>query len=223
RLGADAQVGMALYSGRLSYADALMATVRTDRADGLFTTVVADEHGVALGLVYSSRESVAEAIKTRSGVYWSRSRNSLWRKGATSGNQQALVKIDVDCDRDALRFTVRQTGDGFCHLGDRTCWGDEHSLGALERMVRARRHTAPEGSYTKRLFDDSELLGKKIREEAQELVDAQTHDEIVWEAADVIYFTFVRMAAAGVSLEDVEKELARRTLKVRRRGGDAKE
>ncbi|MEM6730877.1 MAG: phosphoribosyl-ATP diphosphatase [Myxococcota bacterium] len=222
RLGVDAQVGMALYSGRLSYSDAVLAPLRTDRNDGLFPTVVVDEHGVAIGLVYSSRESVAEAMETGRGVYWSRSRQSLWRKGESSGNTQELVRIDIDCDRDALRFTVRQTGEGFCHLKRRTCWGEEQSMGALDRLVNERRARAPEGSYTKRLFEDPELLGKKILEEAQELIDARTQDEITWEAADVIYFTMVRMAAAGVSLEDVEKELARRNLRVRRRGGDAK-
>ncbi len=223
RLGADAQVGMALYSGRLSYADAVLAPLRTDRDDGLFPTVVVDEHGVALGLVYSSRESVTEAMKGRRGVFWSRSRGALWRKGESSGNVQELLRLDVDCDRDALRFTVRQSGEGFCHLSTRTCWGEEHALGALDRLVHERKASAPAGSYTKRLFEDPELLGKKIREESQELCDAHSPDDVAWEAADLIYFTLVRMAAAGVKLEDVERELARRSLKVTRRKGDAKE
>lgn len=223
RMGADAQVGMALYSGRLAYADAVLAPLRTDRDDGLFPTVVVDEHGVALGLVYSSRESVAEAMKTRRGVYWSRSRGALWRKGESSGNVQELLRIELDCDRDALRFTVRQRGEGFCHLSTRTCWGEEHALGALDRLVTERRASAPPGSYTHRLFEDAELLGKKLCEEAGELIAAQTADEVTWEAADLIYFTLVRMAAAGVKLEDVERELARRSLKVTRRKGDAKE
>ncbi|MEO1173714.1 MAG: HisA/HisF-related TIM barrel protein, partial [Myxococcota bacterium] len=171
RMDVDAQVGMALYSGRLSYADAVMAPLRTDRPDGLWPTVVVDERGVALGLVYSNRESVTEAIKTHRGVYWSRSRSSLWKKGESSGNVQELIRLDIDCDRDALRFTVRQTGAGFCHLQRRTCWGGEDGLGALDRLLDERKRTAPAGSYTKRLFEDPSLLAKKILEEAQELVD----------------------------------------------------
>lgn len=222
RMGVDAQVGMALYSGRLSYADAVMAPFRSDRPDGLWPTVVVDERGVALGLVYSNRESVAEAMKSHRGVYWSRSRNSLWKKGESSGNAQELVRIDVDCDRDALKFTVRQTGAGFCHLQRRTCWGSEDALGALDRLLDERKRTAPAGSYTKRLFDEPGLLAKKILEEAQELVDAKESAEVTWEAADVIYFTLVRAAAAGLRLEDIERELHGRNLKVSRRGGDAK-
>ncbi|MEO1481596.1 MAG: phosphoribosyl-ATP diphosphatase [Myxococcota bacterium] len=222
RMDVDAQVGMALYSGRLSYADAVMAPLRTDRPDGLWPTVVVDERGVALGLVYSNRESVTEAIKTHRGVYWSRSRSSLWKKGESSGNVQELIRLDIDCDRDALRFTVRQTGAGFCHLQRRTCWGGEDGLGALDRLLDERKRTAPAGSYTKRLFEDPSLLAKKILEEAQELVDAKNAAEITWEAADVIYFTLVRAAAAGLRLEDIERELHARNLRVRRRGGDAK-
>ncbi|KUF94888.1 hypothetical protein AM588_10004962 [Phytophthora nicotianae] len=90
--------------------------LRTDRPDGLFTTVVADEAGVALGLVYSSAESIVAAVSSGRGVYYSRSRGGLWKKGESSGNAQKLIKIDMDCDSDALRFTVNQTGAGFCHL-----------------------------------------------------------------------------------------------------------
>lgn len=222
RMGVDAQVGMALYSGRLSYADAVMAPMRSDRPDGLWPTVVVDERGVALGLVYSNPESVTEAIKSRRGVYWSRSRGGLWKKGDLSGNVQELIRLDLDCDRDALRFTVRQTGEGFCHLRQRTCWGEDHALGALDRLLHDRLTHAPEGSYSRRLFDDAELLAKKIVEEAQELVDAETPNDVRWEAADLIYFSLVRALGAGVRLENIERELHERSLKVRRRGGDAK-
>lgn len=92
-------------------ADSFVACLVTDRSDGLFATVVVDEQGVALGLAYSSQESIREAVRTRQGVYHSRSRG-LWYKGLTSGATQMLYRIDVDCDKDALRFTVHQNEPG---------------------------------------------------------------------------------------------------------------
>lgn len=122
-LGSDAQVGMALYTGRLDLADAIAAPLKSDRPDGLFATVVCDRRGTALGLAWSDRESLRRAVETRRGVYRSRSRG-LWVKGETSGCTQDLLRIDLDCDRDALRFLVRQHGSGFCHKKTWTCWGD---------------------------------------------------------------------------------------------------
>ena len=124
RLGFDAQVGMALYSGRLGLSEGFAAPLVSDRPDGLWPTVVVDERGVALGLCWSNAASLEQAIETGTGVYWSRKRG-LWRKGETSGCVQTLLRVDVDCDRDALRFTVRQSGAGFCHLETRSCWGSD--------------------------------------------------------------------------------------------------
>jgi len=188
-------------------ADAPLAFVkclRTDRPDGLFTTVVADRAGVALGLVYSSEESVLAAIESGRGVYYSRSRGGLWKKGESSGNAQTLVQLDMDCDSDALRFTVDQAGAGFCHLNTRTCWGEAGGLRALQAMLTSRLEDAPEGSYTKRLFSDPQLLRNKLVEEAQELAEAETVPDVAGEAADVFYFAMVRCIAAGATLEDVE-------------------
>jgi len=220
RLGADAQVGMALYTGAISLADAVTAPLVSERADGLWPTVVVDEAGVALGLVWSSPESIRQAVETRQGVYQSRSRG-LWVKGATSGATQELLRVDADCDRDTLRFTVRQHGSGFCHTGDRTCWGADHGLGRLQRRIL----TAGEdpGSNTQRLLDDPELLSAKIREEADELAETGQHERVVAEAADLLYFLLVKTAAAGVSLEEVENELDRRERRVTRRPMNAKE
>src|ERR687892_769919 len=106
-LGCEAQVGMALYTGRLGLAEAYAAPLRSDRPDGLWPTVVVDEREVALGLCYSDLESLRAALEGRRGVYHSRSRG-LWAKGETSGAIQELLRVDADCDRDALRFTVRQ-------------------------------------------------------------------------------------------------------------------
>ncbi len=222
RLGADAQIGMALYSGKLDLADAIVAPMISDRPDGLWPTVVVDEQGRALGLCYSNARSVREAVKARRGIYWSRSRNSLWIKGETSGAQQELLNIGLDCDRDALRFTVRQSGAGFCHEDTWTCWGEDRGLAGLARRLRDRADIAPEGSYTKRVLEDPKLLRAKLIEEARELGAARGTDQVVWEAADVFYFTLVALARNGVPLADVEAELDRRALKVVRRRGDMK-
>jgi phosphoribosylformimino-5-aminoimidazole carboxamide ribotide isomerase len=221
RLGADAQVGMAIYTGKLDLGDAIAAPFRSDRPDGLWPTVVTDERGAALGLVYSDAASVREAVKTGRGVYHSRKRG-LWVKGESSGQIQELLRVTPDCDRDALRFTVRQHGSGFCHTGTRSCWGDDAGLSKLLRLVEQRRQDAPAGSYTRRLFEDADLLGAKLVEEAGELAEATSPEDVTWEAADVLYFTACAMARAGVSMEQVEAELDRRALKLTRRKGDAK-
>ncbi len=217
RLGADAQVGMALYTGRLDLADAIAAPLRSDRPDGLFPTVVADERGIALGLAWSSRDSLREAVRRRAGVYQSRSRG-LWVKGETSGSTQELLRIDLDCDRDALRFLVRQRGPGFCHLERFSCFGEAEGLARLEATLAARAAAPPEGSYTARLLADPGLLAAKLREEADELARAEGREDVVWEAADLLYFALVKLAAAGVRLAEVERHLDRRARKVTRRG-----
>lgn len=220
-LGADAQVGMALYSGRFSIADATWACLTSDRPDGLVPTTVCDTEGRLLGLAWSSAESLAVALNEGVGCYWSRKRG-LWRKGATSGATQRLLRVDADCDRDALRFTVAQSGAGFCHLDTATCFGVHRGIAATESVIHARLRDAPAGSYTARLRDDPALLGAKLREEADELALAGPRDEVVREAADLLYFTLTRLAAAGADLSDVGAELEARRRKVTRRPGDAK-
>lgn len=219
--GVHAQVGMALYKGFMKLADAIVAPLNSDRADGLWPTIVTDTSGVALGLCYSNLESVREAVRLRQGVYHSRKRG-LWVKGATSGATQRLLAIDLDCDADALRFTVEQQAPGFCHLDTHTCFGPARGITALEHTLAARKLDAPQGSYTKRLFEDSELLHAKILEEAHELTQAQTPEDVAWEAADVVYFTMVACARAGVQWADVEAQLDARSLNVTRRPGLAK-
>ncbi len=221
RLGADAQVGMALYSGRLGLAEAFAGPLKSDRPDGLWPTVVCDERGVALGMAYSDLESLNEAIETGRGAYHSRKRG-LWVKGLSSGATQALLRVDADCDRDTLRFVVRQTEPGFCHEDTWTCWGPSGGLGGLERTLRRRLGEAPEGSYTRRLLEDPELLRKKLAEEAGELAEAEEPAEVAWETADVIYFAMVAMVRGGASLAEVEAMLDARSRKVTRRKGDAK-
>ena len=221
RMGADAQIGMALYSGRMDLADGITAPLISDRSDGMWPTVVVDEQGVALGLAWSDADSVREAVRLKRGVYRSRKRG-LWIKGETSGDVQQLMEVGLDCDRDALRFVVKQDGGGFCHKGTRSCWGDDQGLTNLTRRIVERIDDAPKGSYTRRLMEDPKLLAAKLAEEAGELAAAVGAGEVAHEAADVIYFALVAMVRAGVTLTDVERELDGRALKVTRRPGDAK-
>jgi phosphoribosyl-ATP pyrophosphohydrolase len=217
RLGCDAQVGMALYTDRLPLAEAFAAPLKSDRPDGLWSTVVVDERGTALGLCHSDLDSLRAALDRGEGVYHSRTRG-LWVKGATSGAVQELLWVAADCDRDCLRFTVRQQPPGFCHLATRTCWGSDRGLGALARLLAERKAAAPAGSYTARLLADPALLGAKLREEAAELAGAEARDHVIHEAADVLYFTLTTLARHGVDLAEVEAALDRRALKVTRRG-----
>ena len=220
-LGIDVQIGMALYTGAIPLADGFLAPLLAKDPEGPWPTVVCDENGVALGLVHSDLESVRHALDTMTGTYHSR-RRGLWEKGRTSGNVQELLRIDLDCDRDALRFTVRQSGAGFCHRETRTCWGEDHGVPRLGRRLRARLQNAPTGSYTRRLLDDPDLLAAKLEEEARELADARDRDHVIAEAADLTYFTQVALARAGADHADVGRALDRREWKVKRRKGDAK-
>ncbi|KAJ2059223.1 trifunctional histidinol dehydrogenase [Coemansia sp. S146] len=210
-------------TGRLELGAALMAAcgLSSDRTDGLVTTVVVDEQRACLGVAYSNGASLAAALASGDGVYWSRKRG-LWHKGLTSGATQALVGVSVDCDADALCFRVRQQSPGFCHRQTNSCFGPAAGLTRLAQTVADRRFNAPEGSYTRRLFDDSALLRAKIVEEAGELADATDPADVAFEAADLLYFAMVKCAAHGVSLADVERSLNRKHLKVVRRPGNAK-
>ena len=193
---------------------------KSDREDKLLPTVVCDERGTALGLVYSSEDSVGESLRTQTGVYQSRKRG-LWYKGATSGDTQELVRVSMDCDNDALKFVVKQKGR-FCHLDQFGCFGDLKGISKLEQTLLSRKESAPEGSYTKRLFTDDKLLRAKIMEEAQELCDAKTPEDVAFEAADLIYFALTKAVSAGVNVADIERNLDAKSLKVKRRPGNAK-
>jgi len=217
RIGADAQVGMALYAGKLSLGDAVAAPLAKPLPGDVWPTVVCDEAGHTLGLVWSTRESLARAVAERRGIYWSRSRQSLWAKGETSGNTQQLLRVDLDCDRDALRFTVRQAGAGFCHLNRRSCWQSEFDLADLERTLADRMARPATGAGTSQLLADPALLAAKLREEADELARAESSEDVVRETADVFYMALVALARGGGTLAEVRAELARRHGAVSRR------
>ena len=254
-LGADAQVGMALYTNRMSLGEAVGAPLVKAIDGRLWPTVVCDEEGHALGLVWSTRESLEAAVRERRGIYWSRSRDSLWVKGETSGATQELLRVELDCDRDALRFVVRQQGSGFCHTGTQGCWPTPFTLSTLSDVIKRRGQEAPEGSGTAKLMGDPALLASKLREETEELIkalqpddpgsghadsdDARTEvsmerandskeqaperaNDVTHEAADLLYFTLVAAASRGASVDALRQELARRSLRVRRRPMTAK-
>ena len=142
-IGADAQVGMALYTGKLDLADAIMAplvaTARTASGRPWSSTSAAWRWASSTRPAIGPRGGAAGT-----GVYQSRSRG-LWVKGETSGAVQELLRIDLDCDRDSPRFVVRQSGPGFCHLDTRTCWGEDAGLGHWRARWPAPRATAPAG------------------------------------------------------------------------------
>ncbi|KAJ6779976.1 hypothetical protein PWT90_03354 [Aphanocladium album] len=207
-------------NSKLLLSKVLSSHWKSDRPDGLVPTVVTDESGISLGLAYTSEESILEALRTQTGVYQSRKRG-LWIKGATSGDTQELIRIALDCDNDTLKFVVKQKGR-FCHLQQFGCFGNLGGIAALEQTLVSRKESAPEGSYTARLFSDEKLLRAKIMEEAEELCDAKTQEEVAFEAADLIYFALTKAVSAGVSLADVQANLDAKSLKVKRRPGNAK-
>ncbi|KAG9218963.1 hypothetical protein CCMSSC00406_0001373 [Pleurotus cornucopiae] len=206
---------------QINISDAFTAPITSDRKDGLFPTVVCDETGHSLGLVYSSVNSIKESIVTGKGVYQSR-KHGLWRKGETSGATQDVVSIRLDCDSDSLEFKVVQHGAGFCHLERQSCFGAVSGIAALENTLLSRLESAPEGSYTSRLFNDPGLLRSKIMEEANELCQAESSEDIAFEAADLFYFALTKCVAAGVSFADIERSLDHKAKKVVRRLGNAK-
>ncbi|KAF5857693.1 trifunctional histidinol dehydrogenase [Aspergillus alliaceus] len=207
--------------GKIVASSLIAARAVVDQNNGLYATTVTDERGTCLGLVWSSDESIAEALRTGTGVYQSRKRG-LWYKGQSSGDVQELIRVGFDCDSDCLVFVVNQIGRGFCHLGTARCFGPYNGLSRLQKTLQARKADAPKGSYTARLFNEPKLIQAKIMEEADELCRASTKEEIASEAADLLYFALTRCVAAGVSLEDVERNLDLKNLKVKRRKGDAK-
>lgn len=226
-------------AGKVSIGKVFTSTLTTDRPDGLFTTLITSTApaNTALGVVYSLKASIEAAIKEQVGVYQSRKRTEeLWYKGKTSGATQKLVTLLQDCDNDVVKFVVEpREGFGFCHLSKNyTCFHDHElygeftgsGLSKLDTTLAERLVSAPEGSYTKRLFSDDKLLIAKLKEELDELIEAgqaNDKDEVAWEAADLIYFVMTWAVKNGVRLADIEKNLDIKSLKVTRRKGDAKD
>lgn len=214
RMGVNIQLGMALYTGKISLEEAFVSSV--DWRKGLIPTITQDTSGQVLMLAYSSPDSLHKTLETGKVWYYSRSREKLWMKGETSGNIQYFQKIRTDCDQDALLITVHQKGVA-CHTGGYSCFGSQKfSLQELYQVVKDRlEHPSPD-SYTSQLSLDR--MREKIEEEAAELRKAEEREDLVWESADLIYFIWVWMAAHGVSLEEVKQELRRRRQR-KKKGG----
>jgi phosphoribosyl-ATP pyrophosphohydrolase/phosphoribosyl-AMP cyclohydrolase len=181
----------------------------------LIPVIVQDvENNNVLMLAYANGESLRRTKKTGYMHYWSRSRNGLWKKGETSGHVQKVIQILKDCDRDALLARVKQTGPA-CHRNTYSCFSKKtfNGRGVLDSLwatLQERKRKKPRGSYTVKLLKNSELRAKKLLEEAAELVLARKKKDIIWEAADLIYHMLVLLTASNVSLNDIDKELARR-------------
>ncbi len=212
RLGANQQIGMAIYTGALDLHECFLAGVDFAKSE-LIPTIVQDAtRGEVLMLAYSSRESLRLALKERRGIYFSRSRFEIWRKGDTSGHTQELIRAEVDCDGDTLLFLVRQQGPA-CHLNRQRCFaatGRGFGLENLDATLARRQNDPPAQSYTAKLLGDQGLLHAKLREETEELIAAAGPSETRWEAADLLYFTLVAARAEGVSLSDIAAELRSR-------------
>jgi phosphoribosyl-ATP pyrophosphohydrolase/phosphoribosyl-AMP cyclohydrolase len=190
---------------------------RPDWSHGsLLPVVVTDAaSGELLMLAWANREAVAASERTGEAHFWSRSRNELWRKGATSGNTMRVTGMTVDCDADAIAYRVEPAGPA-CHTGERSCFDGTNRLDlrGLERVVAERRDADPTKSYTARLLaTGSRRAAEKVTEEAGELSSAAlagSDDEVVAEAADLLYHALVLLASRGLGLAAVEDELGRR-------------
>ncbi len=202
-----------------------MLTIDELRFDekGLIPAVVVDASSrKVLTLAYMDRESLEISMKEGRTCFWSRSRQKLWRKGETSGNVQHIVSITADCDRDALTVLVDKDGPA-CHLGTDSCFNDlvyadpeavDFTIEGLYELLQGRKRELPEGSYTTYLFQKGlDKILKKVGEECTEVIiagKAEDRAETVYEIADLCYHVLVLMVEAGISVEDVKKELASR-------------
>jgi phosphoribosyl-AMP cyclohydrolase / phosphoribosyl-ATP pyrophosphohydrolase len=190
--------------------------------DGLVPVVAQERRsGDVLMVAYADREALDRTRSTGLAHYFSRSRKALWRKGETSGHEQRVAEILLDCDGDTVLYRVEQTGPA-CHTGARTCFSSEgredpggHVLSRLAAVIAARAAERPEGSYTARLLGEGvPRVSQKVGEEAVELVvAANTQDEtqVAAEAADLLYHVLVLLKARGVPLDAVLRELENRS------------
>jgi phosphoribosyl-ATP pyrophosphohydrolase/phosphoribosyl-AMP cyclohydrolase len=185
---------------------------------GLAPCVIQDwASGEVLTLAYMNAEALARTRETGELHLWSRSRNELWHKGATSGHTQAVKALRFDCDLDAVLALVEPAGPA-CHTGARTCFHNgeteppapHEALPALERTLHHRKQERPQGSYTVELLDDPPRIGAKVEEEAEEVARAareETDDRVDEEAADVLYHLTVLLHSRDRTLTDAQEVL----------------
>ena len=190
---------------------------------GLIPAIVVDSiTKKVLTLAYMNRESLEISLEKELTCFYSRSRQELWLKGDTSGNYQHIVSITADCDMDALTVVVEKDGPA-CHKGTDSCFTNpvfqseslsEFSLEGLYDLLKGRKETLPEGSYTTYLFQKGiDKILKKVGEECTEVIIAAKADdkaETIYEIADLAYHVMVLMNEMGISMEEVHRELASR-------------
>jgi phosphoribosyl-AMP cyclohydrolase / phosphoribosyl-ATP pyrophosphohydrolase len=188
---------------------------------GLVPVVIQDwASGEVLTLAYANSEAIDRTRETGELHLWSRSRDELWHKGATSGNVQKVRALRMDCDGDALLALVEPAGPA-CHTGERTCFHNgeadvrapHEALPHLERTLVDRQRERPDGSYTVQLLDDPPFIGEKVMEEAEEVARAarvESLERVDEEVADVVYHLLVLLHSRGRSLADAERVLDER-------------
>lgn len=191
-----------------------------DKNNGLIPAIIQDARTYqVLMLGYMNLEAYEKTVRDKLVTFYSRSRNTLWTKGETSGNYLHLVDVKDDCDSDTL--LVRAIPDGpVCHLGTDTCWGETNHpapatfLTELETLIKERKEKRPEGSYTVKLFDAGiKKIAQKVGEEAVEtILEAEngTTDRFLNESADLLYHLMTLFVAKGLNLEDVVRVLQER-------------
>lgn len=188
-----------------------------DKMNGLVPAIVQDavtKNVLMLG--FMNKEAYDKTVETKKVTFWSRSRNTLWTKGETSGNYLNLVSIENDCDKDTLLVKVHPDGPT-CHTGTDTCWGGDNTanpllfLTELQDFIEKRHEEMPEGSYTTSLFKDGlNRMAQKVGEEALEAVIEAvngTDERLIYEASDMFYHLIVLLTSKGLRIEDVAKEL----------------
>lgn len=188
-----------------------------DKMNGLVPAIVQDavtKNVLMLG--FMNKEAYDKTVETKKVTFWSRSRNTLWTKGETSGNYLNLVSIENDCDKDTLLVKVHPDGPT-CHTGTDTCWGEDNTanpllfLTELQDFIEKRHEEMPEGSYTTSLFKDGlNRMAQKVGEEALEAVIEAvngTDERLIYEASDMFYHLIVLLTSKGLRIEDVAKEL----------------
>ena len=210
KLHCDVQLGMALYTGKVDLKEAFVECLDFEKSP-LIPVIAQSVNGEVLMQGFANAEAVRKSFDCGRFTFWSRSRNELWTKGDTSGNVLQVVKMRADCDRDCILATVLPTGPA-CHTGSWTCFSsavdEKSSMGRLYNVIADRFANPKPGSYTATL--DAKRVREKVEEEAEELCEADGKDEVIWEAADLIYFVNVLMYKEGVSWKDVYDELDRR-------------
>lgn len=212
KIGCDVQLGMALYTGAVNLKDAFVNCLNYEKTDGLIPVIAQSPAGEVLMLGYANKEAFEKSFETGRLTFFSRTKNRLWTKGEESHHYLDLIKMRADCDRDTVLATVFPNG-GVCHTGSYTCFNAEPDAKSnLERLYAtiAERFANPRpGSYTATL--DAKRVREKVMEEAEELTDeAESREDVIWEAADLIYFVSVLMYKEGVTWQDVYDELDRR-------------